>query len=135
MKKSVYTKTSKIEGKGVFSSKNFKKGDEIIEYRGERISKKEGGKRSEKQLKEGHLYIFSLDKKQDIDGKVKGNIAKYINHSCGPNCEAVTYDDTEIWIVALKNIKKNEELTYDYNLTEKLSINCKCGSNSCIKKI
>jgi len=135
VKKPVYSKKSKIEGRGVFSSRDIKKGEEIIRYEGDKILKSEGDIRSEKQLKKGHLYIFGLNKKYDIDGNKNGNIAKYINHSCSPNCETVTYDNKEIWIVALKKIKQNEELTYDYKLTGDISIACKCGSSRCVKRI
>ncbi len=112
----IVLKKSSIEGKGIFASENIKKKEEIIQYIGEIVGKEEGTKRADDQLEEGHVYIFELNDKYDIDGSEKGNIAKYINHSCDPNCESIIYDDKEIWIVAIKDIKKDEELTANYNL-------------------
>ena len=81
-------KTSKIHGSGVFASQNIKKGTRIIEYIGQKISKKEGDKRSERRIKKylnsketGSVYIFELNSKYDIDGSYLFNKARYINHS------------------------------------------------------
>tara|TARA_Y100000034_G_scaffold133891_1_gene200805 strand:+ start:260 stop:658 length:399 start_codon:yes stop_codon:yes gene_type:complete len=130
----VILKKSKIEGKGVFAKEDISKKEEIIEYTGELISKEEGTKRADSQLEKGHVYIFELNDKYDIDGS-KNKIAKYINHSCEPNCESVIYNDKEIWIVAIKDIKKGEELTFDYELTGDKVIRCNCGSKKCRKFI
>src|SRR5690606_27581342 len=83
---------SSIHNKGVFASRDIKKGEQIIEYIGEKITKKESDKRADEQYtrgesgQEGHVYIFELNKRHDIDGNVDWNDAKYINHSCDPNC-------------------------------------------------
>ena len=83
----------------------------------------------------GSVYIFELNKKYDIDGSVSYNKAKYINHSCNPNCE-VDIVDNRIWISSIKNIKKNDELSYDYGYEfDKDDFRdhiCKCGEKNCI---
>ena len=126
---------SKIHGKGVFAAKEISKGTEVIEYTGEKISKNEGDRRSDQQLKQGKLYVFELNKKYDIDGLSGGSDAHLINHSCDPNCESINFDDQNIWIVAIKNIPKGTELTYDYELTGEKEVICKCGSNKCRKNL
>ena len=135
-------KKSKVHGYGIFAAKNIRKGVSIIEYIGEKISKREGDKRSAKRIKKylnsnitGSVYIFELNKKYDIDGSVSYNKAKYINHSCNPNCE-VDIVDNRIWISSIKNIKKNDELSYDYGYEfDKDDFRdhiCKCGEKNCI---
>ena len=135
-------KKSKVHGTGVFASGNIKKSSRIIEYIGEKITKKEGDKRSADRIKnflnkknEGSVYIFELNKKYDIDGSPLYNKARYINHSCSPNCE-VDIIDNKIWIISIKKINKGEELNYDYGYPfDKDDFDdhvCKCGSNKCI---
>lgn len=135
-------KNSKIHGTGVFATKDIKKNTKIIEYIGEKINKSEGDKRSEKRIKKfldskttGSVYIFELNKKYDIDGSPLYNKARYINHSCEPNCE-VDIADNRIWIRSIKNIKKGSELSYDYGYEfdkdDYKDHVCKCGSNKCI---
>ncbi len=135
-------KNSKIHGTGVFATKDIKKNTKIIEYIGEKINKSEGDKRSEKRIKKfldskttGSVYIFELNKKYDIDGSPLYNKARYINHSCEPNCE-VDIVDNRIWIISIKNIKKGSELSYDYGYEfdkdDYKDHVCKCGSNKCI---
>ena len=87
-------KKSSIHGKGIIASKNIKKNTKIIQYIGEKILKSEGDKRSAERIRkyinnknEGSVYIFELNKKYDIDGSPLYNKARYINHSCNPNCE------------------------------------------------
>ena len=133
---------SKIHGPGVFAKKNILKNTKVIQYIGEKITRSEGNKRSEKRLKkylhsqtDGSVYIFELNKKYDIDGNPKYNKARYINHSCDPNCE-VDIINNEIWISSIKKIKKGEELSYDYGFEfDKDDFKdhiCKCGSKNCI---
>ena len=135
-------KKSKVHGSGVFATKDIKKGVKIIQYIGEKVTKKEGDKRSAERIKkylnkknEGSVYIFELNKKYDIDGSPSYNKARYINHSCDPNCE-VDIIKNEIWIISIKDIKKSSELNYDYGYPfDKDDFNdhkCKCGSNKCI---
>ncbi len=136
------TKKSKIHGMGIYASKDIPKNTKIIEYIGEKISKKEGDIRSEKRIKKylnskktGSVYIFELNSKYDIDGSKRYNKARYINHSCDPNCE-VDIKDGEIWISSIKKIKKGDELSYDYGYAfdkdDYKDHVCKCGSKFCI---
>jgi SET domain-containing protein len=135
-------KKSKVHGIGIIATQDIRKNTKIIQYIGEKITKKEGDKRSAERIKkflhrknEGSVYIFELNKRYDIDGSPLYNKARYINHSCEPNCE-VDIIDNEIWIIAIKKIKKNEELNYDYGYPfDKDDFQdhvCKCGSTKCI---
>lgn len=127
--KKVKVKNSGIHGRGVFALQDIKKGEKIIEYEGERISKEESERRATEYEKKGCVWIFELDKDTDIDGYVHGNEARFINHSCHPNCESIN-EETCIGIYALRKIRKGEELTYDYGYTDK-DHPCHCGSNQC----
>ncbi len=135
-------KKSKVHGTGVFAESDIKKKTKIIEYIGEKVTKVEGDRRSAKRIKkylnkknEGSVYIFELNKKYDIDGSVSYNKARYINHSCKPNCE-VLIKNGRIWIYSIRNIKKNEELSYDYGYEfdedDYSDHSCRCGSKNCI---
>ena len=135
-------KNSKIHGHGIFATKEIKKNTKIIQYIGEKVTRAEGNRRSEKRLKKylhskktGSVYIFELNSKYDIDGSPLYNKARYINQSCDPNCEVEIVRD-EIWISAIKKIKKGDELFYDYGYTfDKDDFRdhiCKCGSKRCI---
>jgi SET domain-containing protein len=140
MKDYIKLRGSSIHHKGVFASKDIPKGTRIIEYIGEKITKAESEKRAditlvkaEKSKKHGAVYIFELNKRHDIDGNVPNNIAKYINHSCSENCESDIIKG-KIWIIASKDIKKGEELTFDYgyDIEDYEDHLCKCGSSDCI---
>ena len=141
MEKLWFKKNSKIHGNGLFAIQNIKKRTRIIEYIGDKIKKKEGDRRADKQIRKakqnknnGMVYIFELNKQYDIDGDVRKNHAKLINHSCNPNCE-VEIINNEIWISAIKNIKKNTELSYNYGYsydTDYVDHICKCGSSKCV---
>ena len=135
-------KNSKIHGHGVFATKDIKKNTKIIQYIGEKVSRSEGNKRSEKRInkylnssKTGSVYIFELNNRYDIDGSPLYNKARYINHSCDPNCE-VDIIDNKIWISSIKRIKKGEELSYDYGYSfdkdDYKDHICKCSSPKCI---
>jgi len=90
---------SPIAGQGLFAAQDIKKGTDIIRYLGEKITKAESATR----LARGNAYIFTFNDRWDIDGKVLRNTARYINHSCDPNCEAQrTY--RSIWIVSIKDM-------------------------------
>ncbi len=141
MKQYVTIKNSGIHNKGAFAACDIPKGTKVIEYLGEKISKAEAEKRAERTLENskkskenGAVYIFELSKKFDIDGNVPWNPARYINHSCSPNCEAENEDEKHIWIMALRDIKKGEELTYNYgyDLDCYEDHPCKCGSENCV---
>ena len=135
-------KKSKVHGTGIFAIDKIKKGTKVIQYIGDKITKKEGDIRSAKRIKkyldkknEGSVYIFELNKKYDIDGSPIYNKARYINHSCNPNCE-VDIIKNEIWIRSIKKINEGEELNYDYGYPfdedDYHDHICKCGSVKCI---
>ncbi|HNZ52460.1 MAG TPA: SET domain-containing protein-lysine N-methyltransferase [Candidatus Pacearchaeota archaeon] len=132
-------RNSKVHGKGVFARKDIPKGTKIIEYVGNIVSSKEGLRIYEEQLKKsketgvGAVYIFQLNRKQDIDGDVPWNPAKYINHSCNPNCKYKIINN-HIWIFSIRDIKKGEELNYDYDydLDNYQDHLCKCNSKDCL---
>lgn len=95
-------------GFGLLAMRDFDKGDLIIEYTGRKISNEEAERKPNR-------YLFELNEKWTIDGSPRSNLARYINHSCRPNAEAVYYEDTnEIGIEAKRRIKSGEEITYDY---------------------
>jgi len=127
---------SKIHSKGAFARKDIPKGTNIIEYIGRKITNKESDEISEKEAKKNIVYLFELTKRYTLDGNIPENIARFINHSCSPNAESVN-DSGHIWIAAIKDIKKGEEVTYDYQLeTDDYKDHpCKCGSKICRKYI
>ena len=138
MKKHEVRKSS-IHGNGVFAICDIKEGERIIEYLGEKIDKEESNRRglaNEEKAKEsggGSVYIFELDDQYDIDGNFEYNDARFINQACRTNCEAVNEDGT-IWIYATRDIKKGEELLYNYGyaLEHFLDHPCKCGFPECV---
>jgi SET domain-containing protein len=119
---------SRIAGRGLFTAKTIKRGTRIIQYTGEKLTKAE----SDKRLNQGNDYIFHLNERFDIDGKALGNKARYINHSCDPNCTTRVTTRT-IWIAALRDIAPGEELTYNYGyeLDEAPAHPCTCGAANC----
>ena len=141
MEKLWVKKKSSLHGSGLFASVNIKKDEKVIEYIGDKVTKKEGDKRADKQIKKaqknknnGMVYIFELNKKYDIDGGVLRNYARFINHSCNPNCE-VEITDNQIWISSIKLIKKGTELTYNYGYPYDSDFDdhvCKCRSKKCV---
>lgn len=130
---------SVIHQQGLFASRKIPADTEIIPYVGEKVRKKEGNKRaidlaeSREGTEDASVYMFILDDEYDIDGNVPHNTARLINHSCDPNCEAQIIED-EIWIVALRNIERDEELTFDYgfDLEHYEDHPCRCGSEVCV---
>ena len=128
---------SAIQGRGVFAAKRIRRGQRIIEYQGERISNAEADRRyDDASMGRHHTFLFTLDKNTVIDGKSGGNDARFINHSCDPNCEAVI-EKGRIWIYARRTIQPGVELAYDYKYEQtgdpedaKLYV-CKCGSPKC----
>ena len=124
---------SNIHRKGLCASRNIKKGKRIIEYRGKKITHKQ----ADEDTKYGYdiTYLFTLDKKYLLDGDFEFNKARLINHSCNPNCEVLDESKSKIWITAIRNIKKNEELSYDYGFSFDCNYEdhiCKCGSKNCV---
>lgn len=130
---------SKIHGNGVFATRKIPQGTCVIEYQGERITWKEAVRRENlKAPDDFHTFFFSLDNGKIIDGGDNGNDARWINHSCEPNCEAQE-EDGKVFIYALRDIARGEELYYDYGLIMeerhtpalKRAYRCLCGTPSC----
>lgn len=111
----------------------------MVEYVGERITKAEAVRREARRLArerkggEGCVTIFELNKRYDLDGRSARNVARFINHSCAPNCQAETIRG-RIWILARKDIASGEELTFDYGYGFKdWSLHpCRCGTRRCV---
>ena len=130
---------SPVHGRGVFALRAIEAGERIIEYTGERISWKEALRRHPHDpAQPTHTFYFQLDGGDVIDALYGGNSARWINHSCAPNCEALE-DGGRIFIHALRPIEAGEELNYDYGLvideplTDALKADyaCHCGAPEC----
>lgn len=130
---------SKIHGTGAFAAADIRKGVRITEYLGDRISHAEADRRyADKHDDDNHTFLFTVNRRVVIDGGVGGNDARYINHSCDPNCETVI-DDRRVYIEAIRDIRKGDELGYDYLIERDendpphvdLIWACRCGSPKC----
>jgi uncharacterized protein len=139
MARRIQVRKSGVHGKGVFALTDIARGETIIEYVGELISWKEAQRRHPHDPNDpNHTFYFSLDDGRVIDAAHGGNAARWINHSCQPNCEA-DEDEGRVFIKALRRLKPGEELNYDYGLiidepyTKKLKAEyeCRCGSKNC----
>ena len=128
----IEVRESSIHHKGVFAKKYIPKDGIIIEYTGEIIPNEEAERRELENNKRGLTYIFILDDQHCIDGAIAGNEAKYINHSCDPTCIPEIIDG-RIWIIANRDIKPGEELTYDYEFPhdDPMRDKCCCASKNC----
>ena len=125
-------KKSNIDKRGLYASKNIKIGTRIIQYKGKIISNKKVENNS-KFDNSKDIYLFDLNKKYSLDGDFSWNTARLVNHSCDPNCE-VEGKGYKLWITAIKNIKKNQELSYDYGFgydSDYKQFPCKCRSIKC----
>ena len=116
-----------MHGWGVFALDAINKNRRIIDYAGERISSRESREREARYLERGRIWCFELNRNWSIDASVAGNVARFINHACKPNCwiEVDTKTKT-IWVRAARNITPGEELTYDYNTEGDKTIPCRC---------
>ena len=130
---------SKIHGRGVYATRHIAKGARVVEYLGDRITHEEADERyEEKPQDDGHTFLFVVDEKLCIDAGVGGNAARFINHSCAPNCETLI-EDRRVFIEAIRDIVPGEELGYDYQLTwestddpdELALFACRCGARQC----
>jgi SET domain-containing protein len=119
---------SKISGWGVYATRPITKNTRIVTYDGEKITHRESRDREEGYLDRGQIWCFTLNNRWVIDARVGGNIARYINHSCTPNCYSWIKDGL-IWIRASRNIAIGEELSYDYNTKGDARIACRCRPN------
>jgi len=116
---------SKIHGWGVYATRTIPKNTRIIDYAGERISNQESLKRERRYLQRGHVWCLKLTNRTVIDAGVGGNVARFINHSCRPNCY-VQITGGVIWIRAARTIRRGEELTYHYHTDGEALIKCRC---------
>jgi SET domain-containing protein len=108
-------KKSKLHGYGVFALETINKNKRIIDYAGELISNKQSESREDKYLSKGCIWVFRVNRNWSRDAAVGGNIARFINHSCTPNCWIEVDGKTKtIWVRAAKQIRKGQELVYDY---------------------
>jgi Proteins containing SET domain len=120
---------SAIHGTGAFAAREIPRETRIIEYTGERISKSESLRRCEAN----NEYIFTLTETEDLDGSVDWNLARFINHSCEPNCDAEEIEG-RIWIVANRDILPGQELSFNYgfDLEDFRDHPCQCGKAACV---
>jgi uncharacterized protein len=125
----VLFKSSAIHGIGGFAKTRISAGTRILEYVGEKITKQESLRRCEAD----NEYIFALNDHQDLDGNVDWNSARFVNHSCAPNCDA-ELEAERIWIIASRDINPGEELTFNYgfDLEDYRKYPCRCGSPGCV---
>lgn len=133
-------RASPIQGVGAFATRRIRKGTRLIEYAGERVTSAEADRRypdDESQARH-HTFLFAIDDDVVIDAAVDGNDARFINHSCAPNCDAVI-EDARIWIETIRDIVPGEELAYDYafilderhTAAAKRRYPCHCGAATC----
>jgi SET domain-containing protein len=123
--KAIERRKSKISGWGVYALEPITKNSRIVDYAGEKISWKDSDKREVKYLKKGCIWCFILNRRTVRDAAVGGNIARFINHNCKPNCYTQIIGDI-IWIRAGRNIRRGEELTYNYETEGGAGIPCLC---------
>jgi uncharacterized protein len=130
---------SRIHGYGVFALRRIRKGTSVIEYLGERVTQAQADARyAAKDPNDGHTFLFTVDAKTVIDAGVNGNEARFVNHGCDPNCQAVD-TDKRIFIEAVRTIQPGEELAYDYQIQrdgdDPVNIDeifaCRCGAKNC----
>ncbi len=142
----IATRRSAIHGNGVFAIASIRKGERLIEYKGRHRTHKAVDRVYADEVDTGHTFLFTLNETYVIDANVGGNAARWINHSCDPNCEAVLVEDEDsdpakdaVFIEAMRAIKPGEELTYNYGIVlaeahtarlKKLWA-CRCGSPKC----
>jgi SET domain-containing protein len=133
-------RNSKIHGRGVFATRAIRKGTRIIEYRGDRTTWDVALERPPSDPDNPHhTFFFEVSDGTVIDANVRGNAARWINHSCDANCESQEDDDGRVYIEARRTIRAGEELTYDYRLSLDRKIGrktlaayaCRCGSETC----
>ena len=145
MPKKITTRRSAIHGNGMFAVAAVTKGERLIEYKGRRRTHEDVDAGDSGDADSGHTFLFTLNDDWVIDANFEGNDARWINHGCVPNCEAVLEEDEDdgsksrVFIEAIRAIKPGQELTYDYGITLaerhtprlKKIWACRCGSKKC----
>ena len=121
----IVRKRSRLHGFGVFARAPINKNTRIIDYAGELVRNSDIEAREERYLADGCIWTFRINRAWSRDAAVGGNIARFINHSCQPNCWFQVVDQT-IWIRASRRIEPGEELTYDYATVGDHTIQCRC---------
>ena len=142
----IVARRSAIHGNGVFAGQPIKKGERVVEYKGRRRTHAEVDAGDTGDADSGHTFLFTLNDEYVIDANFEGNDARWINHSCDPNCEAVLEEDDgddrrkdRVFIEAIRDIAPGEELSYNYGITLgerhtprlKKIWACLCGSPKC----
>ena len=121
----IVRRRSGLHGFGVFAAEPIGKNRRIIDYAGELVRNDESEAREDRYLAEGCIWVFRISRTWSRDAAVDGNIARFINHSCRPNCWFEVVNRT-IWIRASRLIRAGEELTYDYATVGERTIPCRC---------
>lgn len=121
----VVRRRSGISGWGVYAAQAIDEDTRIAEYKGELVSQAEASDRELRYLPRQRIWIFTINTRWARDAAVGGNVARYINHACRPNCYVDIVGHT-IWIRASRDIRRGEELTYDYNTDGVAGIRCRC---------
>lgn len=146
MTRRIIQRRSAIHGNGVFAASDLSADITLIEYRGRRLTHAQANRAYGGEVDSGHTFLFTLNEKYLIDGNVGGNVARWINHSCAPNCQAFVVENSvgdprrdRVVIDTKRAIRKGEELTYDYGiiLEERQTPQlkriwaCRCGAPRC----
>jgi SET domain-containing protein len=121
----IVRRRSGISGWGVFAAQAITKNTRIIDYAGELVRNHDSEAREEQYMHDGCVWVFRVNRQWSRDANVGGNIARFINHACRPNCWFEVVDRT-IWIRASRTIQPGEELTYDYAITGEKTVPCRC---------
>lgn len=121
----IVRRRSSISGWGVYADQTIQEDARIVEYKGELVSQSEAARREERYLSRNRIWIFIINGRWARDGAYGGNIARYVNHSCKPNCYTEVIGH-HVWVLAARRIRKGEELTYDYNTDGVAGIRCLC---------
>ena len=145
MSSKIVQRNSKIHGQGVFATAPIAAGEDVVEYKGKLrthadVDEEYGGQDT------GHTFLFILNDTYVIDANINGNVARWLNHGCAPNCKAFTIEHAsgdprkdKVVIEALRDIEAGEELTYDYDIRVEEPITdkdrelwaCRCGAPNC----